>query len=225
MIQFVLDAFAGNDTFETVTGLSDDVHQALDWLVGHSAEACNSYREAMVAAIEADAKRLRENGDAEKWLLQADSSIQKLCASINGPLFDLLLKASSHPDADCADLLRYGAPLLGKLPATGNTKSVQNKSHADVHDLWKSAEKGNAAVLKRLRVDPFSSELMQQALVDVGLHRLTSPVPIDEVDLSKIRVSQRFAVEQGRKKEDGSLKVRCVDSCTESGINPLFWVV
>ena len=96
---------------------------------------------------------------------------------------------------------------------------MQNKSHADVHDLWKSAEKGNTAVLKKLHVDPFSNELMQQALVDVGLHRLTSPVPMDGVDLSKIRVSQRFAVEQGRR-EDGSLKVRCVDSCTESGINP-----
>ena len=76
-----------------------------------------------------------------------------------------------------------------------------------------------ACVLHRLREDVNSASLMQQTRDDAKKSRMSEPVPVGDVDLSAIRISQRFAVDQGLK-SDGTPKIRCVDSCTESGINP-----
>ena len=56
-------------------------------------------------------------------------------------------------------------------------------------------------------------------LADADLGRMTAPCPAEQVDLSQVRVSKRFGLEQGLR-PDGTQKIRCVDSCTESGINP-----
>ena len=90
--------------------------------------------------------------------------------------------------------------------------------HSSIQQLFESASTGNAAVIKRLRVCAHSCELFSQTSREAELGRMTPPVPLQDVDLHCVRVSQRFAVEQVR--ADGSTKVRCVDSCTESGINP-----
>ena len=52
-------------------------------------------------------------------------------------------------------------------------------------------------VLHRLREDVNSASLMQQTRDDAKKSRMSEPVPVGDVDLSTIRISQRFAVDQG----------------------------
>ena len=106
-------------------------------------------REMVVRAIEADAERFRLSGAAEQWLSKADEATRGMSSQVNGPVFELLLSASGHPDKDCADLLRFGAPLLGKLPVAGNGRPEQKKAHASLSELKTNALEGNKAVLKR----------------------------------------------------------------------------
>ena len=95
---------------------------------------------------------------------------------------------------------------------------------AECHEPFSALEQTCAAsnrdILGRLKEDvEHSDELFRLTCADSDMHRMTPLLHYDELDLNNVRISQRFAVAQGVR-EDGSPKVRCVDSCTESGINP-----
>ena len=219
MLQFVEDACADMAAFACATILDDDVHECLQWMFERTAAEAIRDRELILCGIEADARRLSDTGAVSRWLDGADEHIRMISGEVNGPLFELLLHVAEHPDKDCADLFRYGAQLLGKLPFVGNGKKEKKKSHDSLHMLWHTAEHDNANILQRLREDDNAIAILNQTSADANLGRMTPVVPCGDMDLSKVRISQRFAVEQGVR-DDGTTKIRCVDSCTESGLNP-----
>ena len=81
------------------------------------------------------------------------------------------------------------------------------------------AGRENVSLLGRLKEDKFSEEILKQTRADEVLGRMTAICRPHDVDLNSICISPRFGVDQGQK-ADGSRKIRCVDSCTESGVNP-----
>ena len=220
MVQFVLNAFEGESSSDAVTSLSEDVMSCLSWMLQHTAEDTNARREAMIRAIEADARALRLSGAVDRWFGDADKSIRAITEGVNGPLFDTLLRAAEHEDLECTDLFKHGAQLLGKLPVTGNGRQENKKQHESISALHETCGASNRDILARLKEDlEHSDEVFRLTCVDSELQRMTPLQPCSDIDMDTVRISQRFAVAQGVK-EDGSPKVRCVDSCTESGINP-----
>ena len=186
----------------------------------HTAEETNARREAMISAIEADAAALYASGAVDTWFGEADEHVRAISVGVNGPLWDRLLKAAGHEDLQCIEQFRQGAQLLGKLPVTGNGRQESKKCHEPLYALEQTCAASNRDILGRLKEDvEHSDELFRFTCADSDMHRMTPLLHYDELDLNNVRISQRFAVAQGVR-EDGSPKVRCVDSCTESGINP-----
>ena len=165
-------------------------------------------REGIVRMIEQRAEELISNGEAAKWFIGCDPLIVKVCETVNGPLLQELAHASSFSDCSCVNFFRHGAPFIGKLDCIDESAG---------HELRASTLDNNRAVRKGLSSDNFASELSAQVEADVCLNRMTAPVPVPH-DLSDIRLSPRFGVEQGLK-ADGSIKIRAIDDCTRSGIN------
>ena len=137
---------------------------------------------------------------------------------MNGPLLEKLSQHSGHCDQGAADLFRVGAPIYGKLPATGIGTAVVGAAHDCVSALHRKALKQNRALLKNLRPDEFEDALAAQISEEVALGRVSAPRAPDEVDLSKIVLSPRFGIHQGYK-SDGAPKIRAIDDFTRSGIN------
>ena len=219
MLNFIMSGFEDLECFESDTVLPSDLSDCFEWMNNRSAEDAILYRETIMSAIEKDAQRFIDTGLAAAWFGDADSQIKKVSQEVNGPLLELLLKVSNHVDMQCPELFRQGAPLLGKLPMSGIGRPEQSKPHESVEKLYATAEEGNLKIAGKLKQDEHSGELFSQTLKSAEMGRMTAPRPIEEADLSSIRVSQRFSVKQGLRK-DGSVKVRCVDGCTESGVNP-----
>ena len=219
MIKFVTNAANDHGAFESRVHLDMDIQDDLDWMEAHSVDECNAWREAVISAIEADARSFWDSGAAEKWFSGADVHIQKIAGQVNGPLFELLAKTAGHTDVDCPNMFRHGAQLLGKLPVSGNGVVEKSRAHRPLDELWKTCAESNKHILRRLKEDENADEIMRLTMLDAELGRTTCACPREEVDLEAVRISQRFGVNQGMR-EDGSEKVRCVDSCTESGINP-----
>ena len=220
MLHFVLDSFAQDDApFVSDMGWPSDLEECLGWLSHYSAQETIARREAIICAIEADAKRFWDSGAVHSWLAGADPGVAAISGQVNGPLFEMLIRACDHCDTGCVDLFKHGAPLLGRLPCVGNGPPESRKLHKSLAELHDTAEAGNHKVLKRLKAEHYAEEVHRQTVLDHAAGRMTEPRPVHEVDLKAVRISQRFAVAQGVS-EDGSPKIRCVDSCTESGINP-----
>ena len=219
MIQFVSEAFADHDAFESELTLDQDVLGCFEWISDKSEAESISRRESMMQAIERDAERSLANGSVGKWLGLADTGIQRISFGVNGPLFSLLLKAVDHDDLECVDMLRFGAPLMGKLPMSGNGEPVSKPTHKSTEEMRSNAGRENVSLLGRLKEDKFSEEILKQTRADEVLGRMTAICRPHDVDLNSICISPRFGVDQGQK-ADGSRKIRCVDSCTESGVNP-----
>ena len=127
------------------------------------------------------------------------------------------MKRAEHKDVECAEALRLGAPILGLLHATGNGRPESFPPCQPEHELKNSIVERNKTLLASLREDVHSKALWDVTQKDVAAGRMTHPVPVSQVDLSKILLTPRFAVEQ--LKPDGSVKVRPIDDCTRSGVN------
>ena len=77
-------------------------------------------------------------------------------------------------------------------------------------ELRKDCARSNALLLEQLHESEFAAELLELTRADAALGRMSMPVPVEDVDLSSIRLAPRFAVVQGEH-EDGRPKVRPVD--------------
>ena len=218
MLNFVMDAWGDTQSFESDMVLPPDLLECLAWMRGRSAAEAMVARESMMSAIEEDAKRLADSGAKAAWLARADPQVREVAKDFNGPLFELLLKACSHVDQGCAELFRVGAPLYGVLPVAGMGTPQASRAHQSVEQLRETCLEGNKAILSKLTEDVHSDELYKQTVEEADVGRMSRPCLLHDVDLSSVRLSKRFAVAQH--KGDGSVKVRCVDSCTESGVNP-----
>ena len=166
MIQFVIDAFNEKGCFSDTISLPAEVEECFDWMRQRSALEAMQQRELVTQAIERDASRFLESGVVDDWFGNADIEIRRICKDVNGPLLELLLKISDHSDVKCADLFRYGAPLVGKLPTSGNGRPENMKHHESLESLYTTAAQGNERVLKKMREDPWASELFKMTQAD-----------------------------------------------------------
>lgn len=145
---------------------------------------------------------------------------------MNGPLLNALAAKIGYHDCECIDLVRWGGPLVGKLPSSGNGKqltAVDLVRAADdalsVDELCTNAAKTNKELVVSIREDRnFSGDLLKICLEDFAMGRMSKPQLVSDELLASTNLSPRFCVEQGVR-ADGSPKLRAVDDCSRSFCN------
>ena len=156
---------------------------------------------------------------------------------MNGPLLEMLAKAIGHHDQSCVDLLRDGAPIIGKLPKfEGGGAKLPDAKEPDLREFMVQAvSNNNEHVLHRLREDPHAAELHRACVEDAAKGRMTNPVLLKPEHCCSQVLSPRFAVEQGCRhlrsvsalvacllsglRDDGTIKIRPIDDLSASGVN------
>ena len=102
--------------------------------------------------------------------------------------------------------------MIGVLAQSGVGSPIEQTEEPEVKsisNIFARAEFSNAALLKQLREDEHSHELLSMTKDDAALGRMSAPVPISNTSANEILLCPRFAVPQWR--ADGSLKLRAVD--------------
>ena len=117
---------------------------------------------------------------------------------VNGPLLAMLAESCGFHDSACVELFRTGSDIIGKLPCSGNGVPIDPTFSFDKSALLAGVAARNADMLKRARVDPYSSDLVAQTRADAKLGRMIEPRPASELDLPRFSVCQRFGIVQGR---------------------------
>jgi hypothetical protein len=102
-----------------------------------------------------------------------------------------------------------GAAIIGELMRSGIGQAVEVDSVPSLAKLRASCSSRNEALLKQLREDEHSMELLALAKEDAALGRLSEPVPVEHFPVDQFLLHPRFAV--ARRREDGSVKVRAID--------------
>ena len=58
---------------------------------------------------------------------------------VNGPLLEALCKWSQYHDAECINMFRDGADLVGYLKASGNGEAIETEGFIDIGSLTSDA--------------------------------------------------------------------------------------
>ena len=161
---------------------------------------------------------LWNSGACDKWFDGCDESCRRLAFGVNGPQAEALSRISSHSDSSCFDLFRFGAPLYGDLPLSGNGVPCSHPTPASPEVLQSKALSRNTKLFKRLNNDKFAKQLFDLTVHDAHLGRMTLPTLLRVVS-DTCPLNLRFGVEQGINKLDGSVKIRPVDDFSASGVN------
>ena len=115
ILDFTLKALAAPDPFAVSLELEQDVVQALAWQGAREPWDIMQQRENILERIEAQAQALLKSGERDKWFSNASEDTKRLTATVNGPLFEQLIKEAGHPDVKCADLFREGKLVCVRL--------------------------------------------------------------------------------------------------------------
>ena len=99
--------------------------------------------------------------------------------------------------------------MFGELVRSGIGKPIEFDHVESASILKKSCVTSNAALLKKLRDDEHSHELLEATHKDATLGRMTTPTKVERCDLGEVLLHPRFGVAQP--KLDGSIKLRAVD--------------
>ena len=212
---------------DACVALPETLRAAIDWTVSTSPATIMAEREKTVNRIVARARELIVCGAAHQWFADADADIKVACASVNGPLMEELIQESAFSDEPCADSFRHGAPFIGPLACPGTMVPVEYKMHESIEKLKESLPAQNRTLVRKLKPDKFGETLVNEIQDDAQLHRMTAPRPVSEHDLHVFAMSKRFGIAQGDKvvvDDAGNKtvvpKVRAIDDCTASGVNP-----
>ena len=137
----------------------------------------------------------------------------------------MLAKAVDHKDAKCVELFRRGAPLVGRLPCSGNGTPVAITEVTDEAGLFKGAVASNRRLLESLREDEnakalhevrpdaslgllacnwLCAALFKACLKDARLGRMTQPQPASMEMCERCILAPRFSVEQGNQGHNAS---------------------
>ena len=155
--------------------------------------------------LEKVAERMRACGSSNARSGDGDSVLRVVVGASNGFLFEQLIRAADHEDADCADLLRFGARILGELTRSGIGIPCECGDVTSVHELWETHIANNKSLCKRLQagrdVDDQTEQRKQQlvheaTMSDASLGRVTMPVPIDASCAEGYVLQPRFGIEQ-----------------------------
>ena len=134
------DALEAPSPFARPVPLDADLEAAIEWTCGRTAQQAKDEREALIAQIEEVGKQYRNAGLCEEWLSRADPQTRKICSTVNGPLLEMLAQSIGYRDASCIDLLRNGAPIIGRLPRFGGAGALlEDAQDVDTGAFWRDA--------------------------------------------------------------------------------------
>ena len=199
--------------------LPDRVMAAVERSSKYSVEDLIKKREQTITELESRAHELWQTGAVQEWLSSADDVAGSISARVNGPLLEELARRTQFRDPAAVDLLRFGGTVVGDFPATGLLEQSEWPEPMRIQELWSDAASANGKLLSDLREDKHASWLSAQAEKDASLGRMSPTLDARALDLGDVVISERFSREQGAK-EDGSPKLRAIDNCTKSQVNP-----
>ena len=218
MISFTTSAMQDSPLFDASYSMDADLSNAVAWNVARPDEKLKAEQEHIMHWIEERVASCKLQRHDVEWFRNCCPIVQKVSEGVCGPVLQELCDMIGHSDRAAPDLFRYGGPLIGKLPCTGNGKEHIFPAPTDVSDMWNSRATDNAALHNKLREDKHSKFLMDQCKADAMLCRMSEPHLLEPEDVSGTRISPGFCVEQGLK-EDGSLKLRAIYDLSRSGVN------
>ena len=220
MIQFMHDAVATPipQGVDGVARLDNQINDTLEWIARRSDDEIIAHREAQITKIEKLAKHYEDAGIVDEWFKDTEEGVRKISQRVNGPLWTALLKQTVYEDPGVAETFRQGAPLVEKLEPIGEAKRKEYPEARQLQKVMVGAGDANRQLLSSIKQDANADFLHQQVIDDAGLHRMTSPMMPEELDLDGVILARRFSREQGLK-ADGTVKKRAVDDETGSGIN------
>ena len=192
--------------------------EALRWTAERTSQQVQEAREQVVRDVERLDLELRTNGAAASWLTDADDETKAISRGVNGPLGELLARATGFTDLKVMEVFRTGGPIAGTLAQPVGTEPKDFPAPTSPEALADGCEQRNQKLLDSLTDDPHSDFLLQQTLDDVAAGRMTAPTAQHETGLKGRVVSRRFSREQGTRK-DGTLKLRAIDDETACGTN------
>jgi len=110
-----------------------------------------------------------------------------------------LARLIHYHDPGCVELFRKGCDIIGDLPLSGNGApiTVDRMSKPDIEGLVRSRAARNCALMRSLKEDTHSKELLEIAAEDARKHRMSTPRVMCAEDLEKYTLSPRFSIEQG----------------------------
>ena len=192
--------------------------EAVEWLAARSSEEVRRTREQVVAEVERAGKALREAGTCNEWMKRADKETIRIAKYVNGPLGEMLVKATGFPDTEVMNVFRDGGNIAGLLHAPHGSTDKTFPAPTPTHTIKSCCEANNRALLASLKEDPNSDFLMEQTLQDAEAGRMTAPCRATDSSLKDRVLCRRFSRDQGTKK-DGTPKLRAVDDESACGTN------
>ena len=205
--------------FEKPVVLDASIHAAVAWAAATPPAVKARERERALDNLARRAQQLVASGRAEAWFAGAADTVRRVAATVNGPLCEALASELQYHDPECVNLFREGARISGDLPASGHGRAIprKTKGYEDASTLLSSALDRNTALLASLKPDAHAIEILEQTSAESRTGRISAPVSVSSINLSRVILSPRFAVEQQR--PGGKTKLRLVDDLSRSGIN------
>ena len=201
-----------------VGAIDHGTRRLVEWVTSTSEDEIIDFREKATRNIEKCGRELWKNGATTEWMAHADEEIRNVSKTVNGPLMEMLAKATDYKAPQDVQMMRLGAPILGEIPAAPCCATRAHKKAGEPEDLRRECRHRNEQLLASLRQDPHCDFLKEKSDEDAGLGRMTPLVPATEVNLDEALLARRFSREQGVK-ADGRLKLRAVDDESGNGVN------
>ena len=217
ILEFTCDALEAPDPFAVDQDALEEslgIKEALDWQEERAPCEIMQERQDILDRLRLQARVLVQSGEREKWFMNASDAIKKLTITVNGPMFEMLIKEAGHPDTKCADLFRdgkclscvwfalgcgellvaVGADLYGELPTCGVGARTQNQEWMDMSELFSEHKQDHRALFASLKEDSNAKALHSLTIKDAELGRMTMPCLASECDLENVRTHTCFAV-------------------------------
>jgi hypothetical protein len=198
--------------------LAPEVARAAEWIGANTPDDINRHRAVATQRILAAGRHFRNCGATDRWHSSTHPSVRSVVAGVNGPLCEWLARESGFCDLGAVESLRVGGPVVGDLPNTGNGTTHDFPAVPDAAELKKTFLERNTRLLASLKEDKHASTLLSQMKEEAKMGRMSTPVRVEEIDLTENLLAKRFAVEQGLR-PDGTPKLRPCDDETASGTN------
>ena len=126
-------------------------------------------------------------------------SLPQAIGGVNGPLMEKLAQLIKYHDPGCVEMFREGCDIIGDLPLSGIGTPIAGDcaGKPDIQGLVRNRFARNSALVKSLKEDCHSKELLEIAAEDARKHRMSPPRVICANDLERYTLSPRFCIEQG----------------------------
>ena len=168
----------------------------------------------MISAIEEAGAKMWATGWRDEWFCNCESNIKRLCATVNGQLFEDLAKSINHSNTQSVDYFRQGivhivhSLFMRVLFFCVGAPFVNPHGTDDLDRLRSKLKSSNEKLLQTLTEVDHSLELLEQCRIDAELGRMSNLIDCFSAD-ANVLLAPRFGIEQH--KADGRVKVRPID--------------